>query len=119
MADSEEENEGQVDLPRKGEVKDGVGVRPKGNRLVLKKIEEDKTTESGIVIPESAGREKKRGEVVGRGPGKPSIHGDIFPPEAELGDVVFFDERQIEMTITVGGEEYLVIEDNNVPAVEC
>lgn len=111
-----EENE---DVPeRKGETLDGVDLRPKGDRLILKEIEEDQTTESGIVIPKSAGRDKTRGKVVGRGPGKPSIHGEMFPPEAELGDIVFFDERHVEMNISVGGKDYVVIDDSNVPAVD-
>lgn len=94
-----------------------MNLKPLSNRLFIEPIEEEKTTKSGIVLPETAEREKPiKGKVISAGPGKLSDKGERMPMSVKVGDTVLFkkygpDEIEIE------GKKYLVAEEEDILAI--
>ena len=92
-------------------------LKPLGSRVVIEPVEEEKTTESGIVIPETAEKEKPiKGKVLAVGPGKVTDEGKRIPVSVKEGDMVLFkkygpDEIEIE------GKKYLVADEEDILAV--
>jgi chaperonin GroES len=94
-----------------------MNFKPLSNRVFLEPLEEDKTTKSGIVIPDTADREKPvRGKVLSIGPGKMNDKGERVAMSVKVGDIVLFkkygpDEIEIE------GKKYLVGDEDDILAV--
>lgn len=94
-----------------------MNFKPLSNHLFLEPLEEEKTTKSGIVIPETADKERPtRGKVVAVGPGKKDDDGDVIPMSVKVGDVVLFkkygpDEVEFE------GKKYLVGDEDDILAI--
>jgi chaperonin GroES len=65
-------------------------IRPLADRLVVKPIEPEERTASGIVLPETAKEKPQRGEVLAVGPGRVTERGTRLPIEVEVGDTVLF-----------------------------
>jgi chaperonin GroES len=92
-----------------------MNLKPLGNRVIVKIVEEDEeVTESGIVIPESAKEEPQQAEVIAVGPGDRK-NGEVIEPEVESGDRVIFG-KYTGTEVGVGGEEYLVLESDDILA---
>lgn len=91
-----------------------VGIRPLSDRVVIKRIEE-RTTEGGIVIPETVTDKSQRGVVVAVGPGK-NIDGKLHKLSLKCNDHVIFGKYS-GTDITIKGKEYLVIKEDDVIAV--
>ena|SRR3989338_3343121 len=94
-----------------------MNFKPLSNHLFIETFEETKTTKSGIVLPDTAEKEKPiKGKVLAVGPGKLNDKGERMPMSIKVGDVVLFkkygpDELEIE------GKKYLVGEENDILAV--
>ncbi len=94
-----------------------MNFKPLSNRVFLEPLEEDKTTKSGIVIPDTADREKPiRGKVLSIGPGKMNDKGERASMSVKVGDIVLFkkygpDEIEIE------GKKYLVGDEDDILAI--
>ncbi len=92
-------------------------IKPLSNHIFIEPLEEEKTTSSGIVIPETAEKEKPiKGKVLAVGPGKISSDGKLMPMSVKVGDIVLFkkygpDEIEIE------GKKYLVGDEDEVLAI--
>ena len=88
-----------------------VKIQPVGAKLVIKPIKEEEKTASGIILPESASKEKPNmGEVVAVGKLSDSYK------DIKVGDKVLFSEYGYD-TVELDGEEYYVMADNKVLAV--
>lgn len=94
-----------------------MNFKPLSNHVFLEPIEQDKTTKSGIVIPDTADKEKPmQGKVLAIGPGKSNEKGERIPMSVKVGDVVLFkkygpDEIEIE------GKKYLVGDEDDILAI--
>ncbi|MFB6345761.1 MAG: co-chaperone GroES [bacterium] len=92
-----------------------MDLQPLRNRVVLKQIEpEEETTEAGIVIPDTAQEEPQKAEVIAVGPGKQE-NGETIEPEVSDGDTVLYS-KYAGTEVEVSGEEYLVLDAENVLA---
>lgn len=92
-------------------------IKPLGDRVVVKDIEvEEETTESGIVLPESAKEEPQEGEVVAVGEGKKLDNGERLTMDVSEGDRVIYG-KYAGTEIEFDGEEYLVISEKDVLAI--
>ena len=70
-----------------------ISIKPLNNNLFLEAIEEEKITESGIVLPDTSEKERPvRGRVVAAGPGSKNAQGQVIPMTVKVGDVVFFKQ---------------------------
>ena len=91
--------------------------KPLSNHLFIEPIEEDKTTKSGIVLPDTAEKEKPiRGKVVAVGPGKVSEKGERIPMSVKVGDVVLFKKYGPD-EIEVDRRKYLVGDEDDILAI--
>lgn len=92
-----------------------MDLQPLRNRVVLKQIEpEEETTESGIVIPDTAQEQPQKAEVIAVGPGKQE-NGKVVEPDVVEGETVLYS-KYAGTEVEVSGEEYLVLDADNVLA---
>jgi chaperonin GroES len=88
-------------------------IRPLHDRVIVKRIEQQRKTASGIVIPDSASEKPEQGEVLAVGPGKALPDGSVRPVQLKVGDHVLFGKYGGQ-TVKVDGEELLVLREEDV-----
>jgi len=93
-----------------------MNLRPLHDRVILKRMEEERTSAGGIVIPDSATEKPIRGEVVAVGKGKHNDSGDVVPMDVKVGDKVLFGKYS-GTEVKVEGEDLLVMREEDVMAV--
>lgn len=91
-------------------------IRPLHDRLIAKRIEAERTTASGIVIPDSAGEKPDQGEVLAVGNGKLLENGDVRKIDLKVGDRILFG-KYAGQTVKVDGQELLVLREEDVLGV--
>lgn len=92
-------------------------IQPLGDRVIVRPISKEETTESGIIIPDTATKEKpEQGEVLAVGPGEMNDSGQRTPMEVQVGQTVMFTKYSPN-EIEVEGEELLVIRQKDVLAI--
>jgi len=91
-----------------------VGIRPLSDKVVIKRIDE-RTTNGGIVIPETATDKSQRGIVVAVGPGK-TVDGKIQKMSLKCNDNVIFGKYS-GTDVTIKGKDYLIIKEDDVIAI--
>ncbi len=93
-----------------------ANVRPLGDRVLLKRLEAEETTPGGIVLPDTAKEKPKQGEVLAVGEGKTLESGEKAELQVNEGDTVIFNSYA-GTEVTVDGEEYLVMSEDNILAI--
>lgn len=93
-----------------------MNIRPLHDRIVIRRMEEERTSAGGIVLPGSATEKPVRGEVVAAGNGKILESGEKRPLDVKIGDKVLFG-KFAGTEIKVDGEELLVMREEDVVAV--
>ena len=93
-----------------------VSIKPLEDRIVIKQVEAEQTTASGLVIPDSAKEKPQEGEVVAVGPGRIDDNGNRVPLDISVGDVVIYSKFG-GTEVKYGGDEYLVLSARDVLAV--
>jgi len=92
-------------------------LKPLHSNVVIKPLKVDKTTPSGIVLPETAKDEKpEQGEVVAVGPGKQLKSGDYLKISVKVGEKVVFKKYSPD-EIKIENEDYLIIDDSDILAI--
>ncbi len=94
-----------------------VKVRPLEDRVLVQILEEELTTASGLVIPDTAKEKPQQGRVIAVGPGKRSEQtGELVPLDVNEGDTVIFSKYG-GTEVKLGGEEYLILSARDLLAV--
>ncbi|MDO5667137.1 MAG: co-chaperone GroES [Alcaligenaceae bacterium] len=93
-----------------------MALRPLQDRVIIKRLDNERTTASGIVIPESAAEKPDQGEVIAVGAGKKADNGTVIPLEVKVGDKVLFS-KYTGQTVKVDGEDLLVISEDDILAI--
>ncbi len=94
-----------------------MNLKPLSNHVFIEPLEEEKTTKSGIVIPETADKEKPiKGKVLAVGPGKYNEDGELIPMSVKVGDMVLFKKYGPD-EIEVDGKKYLVGDEDDILAI--
>ena len=91
-------------------------IRPLHDRVIVKRIEAERTTASGIVIPDTAGEKPDQGEVIAVGNGKVGDDGKVRPMAVKAGDRVLFGKYSGQ-AVEVEGEELLVMREEDIMGV--
>ena len=91
-------------------------IRPLHDRLIIKRLEEERTTASGIVIPDTAAEKPEQGEVKAVGKGKVQDDGNVQALDVKVGERVLF-ARYAGQTVRVEGEELLVMREEDIMGV--
>ena len=93
-----------------------MNIRPLHDRVVVRRMEEERTTAGGIVIPDSATEKPDQGEIVAAGNGKITDSGDVRALDVKVGDKVLFG-KYAGTAVKVEGEELLVMREDDIVAV--
>ena len=93
-----------------------MNIRPLHDRVIVKRVEEEKTSPGGIVIPDSATEKPIQGEVVAVGNGKLLDSGELRKLDLKKGDRVLFGKYS-GTQVKVGGDEYLVMREDDIMGV--
>ena len=93
-----------------------VSIKPLEDRIVIKQVEAEQTTASGLVIPDTAKEKPQEGTVVAAGPGRWNEDGDgRVALDVKVGDVVIYSKYG-GTEVKVDGEEYLILSARDVLA---
>jgi chaperonin GroES len=93
-----------------------MNIRPLHDRVIIKRMEEERTTAGGIVIPDSATEKPVRGEVIAVGKGKILENGEVRALDVKVGDKVLFGKYS-GTEIKVDGNEVLVMREEDIMGV--
>ena len=93
-----------------------MSIRPLHDRVVVRRLDEERTSPGGIVIPDSAAEKPMEGEVISVGNGKILENGDVRPLDVKPGDKVLFGKYS-GTEIKIDGEELLVMREDDIMAV--
>lgn len=91
-------------------------IRPLHDRVIVKRLEEDRTSPGGIAIPDSAAEKPIRGEIVAVGNGKIRENGHARPCDVKVGDKILFGKYS-GTEVRVEGEDLVVMREEDVMAV--
>lgn len=93
-----------------------MNIKPLGERIVLKVLESEERTKSGIVLPDTAKEKPQMGKVVAVGSGRIMENGDRMALEVKVGDRVLF-AKYAGTEVKLDGEEYMVLKENDILAI--
>ena len=91
-------------------------IRPLGERVVIKSSEGLEKTKGGIVIPDTAKEKPQEGEILAVGEGKKNDDGKLIPLTVKVGNKVLYGKYS-GTEITVDGEEYLIVKEEDILAI--
>ncbi len=93
-----------------------VSIKPLEDRIVIKSLEAEQTTASGLVIPDTAKEKPQEGEVLAVGPGRIDDKGNRVPLDVNVGDKIIFSKYG-GTEVKYAGEEFLILSARDVLAV--
>ncbi|MDD4955011.1 MAG: co-chaperone GroES [Candidatus Omnitrophica bacterium] len=91
-------------------------VKPLGDRVLIQPLEAKEKTKGGILLPDTAKERPQEGKVIAVGEGKKNDEGKLVALSVKVGDVVLYGKYS-STEITVDGEEYLVVREDDIVAV--
>jgi chaperonin GroES len=91
-------------------------VRPLHNRLIVQRVQDEEKTRGGIIIPDTAKEKPTEGKVIAAGPGKRDEKGNLVAMDVKKGDRVLFSKYG-GSEVTLDGEDYLIVSEDEVLAV--
>jgi chaperonin GroES len=100
----------------KEEVKVSVSIKPLEDRIVVRPVQAEQVTASGLVIPDTAKEKPQEAEVIAVGPGRIDDSGKRIPVDVAVGDKVIFSKYG-GTELKYGGEEFLVLSARDVLAI--
>ncbi|MEZ4636859.1 MAG: co-chaperone GroES [Caldilineaceae bacterium] len=93
-----------------------MNLKPLGDRLVAKPVEQEEQTSMGIYLPETAKEKPQQAEVVAVGPGARDEDGDRIDMDVKVGDIVLY-AKYSGTSIKLDGAEYLILKESDVLAI--
>ena len=93
-----------------------VNIKPLEDRIVVKPLDAEQTTASGLVIPDTAKEKPQEGEVLAVGPGRVDDNGNRVPVDVSVGDKVIYSKYG-GTEVKYAGEDYLILSARDVLAV--
>lgn len=91
-------------------------LKPLGDRLVVKPVEQDEQTSSGIFLPETAKEKPQQGKVIAVGPGARDEDGDRIQMDVKVGDMVLY-AKYSGTNVKLNGDEYLILKESDILAL--
>lgn len=93
-----------------------MAIQPLGDRVLIRPLEAQEKTKGGIVLPDTAKEKPQEGKVVAVGKGRISEDGKVTPLEVKAGDKVLYGKYS-GTEITVEGDEYLIVKEDDILAI--
>ena len=91
-------------------------IRPLHDRVVVRRVEDERKSPGGIVIPDSAAEKPMQGEILAAGNGKIQENGDVRPLDVKIGDRILFG-KYAGTEVKVDGEELLMMREDDIMAI--
>jgi len=88
-------------------------IRPLGDRILVKRIQEEEKTKGGIIIPDTAKEKPQEGKVVAVGKGKTTEQGKLIAPDVKAGDRILFTKYS-GSEVKIDGEEHLILREDDI-----
>ena len=92
-----------------------MAIKPLGDRIVVKPLEQEEESVSGIIIPDTAKEKPQEGEIIAVGPGRILDSGERQAPSVEVGDKVLYG-KYAGTEIKYDGEDYLIVREDDILA---
>jgi chaperonin GroES len=93
-----------------------MNIRPLHDRVIIRRTEEEKTTASGLIIPDSATEKPSQGEILAAGKGRTTDAGTLIELDVKVGDIVMFGQF-VGTEIKSNGESLLVMREDDIMAI--
>ena len=93
-----------------------MNIRPLHDRIIVERLEEETTTASGIIIPDTAKEKPQQGKIIAVGKGKVTEEGKVLPMDVKVGDKVLFG-KYAGTDIKIEGKEYLMMREDDILGV--
>jgi chaperonin GroES len=93
-----------------------MNIRPLGDRILVKRIQEEEKTKGGIIIPDTAKEKPQEGRVVAVGKGKVTEEGKLLSPDVKAGDKILFG-KYAGSEVKIEGEEHLILREDDILGV--
>lgn len=93
-----------------------MNIKPLHDRVIVKRMEEERTSAGGIVLPDSATEKPSKGEIVAAGPGKTADNGETVALQVKVGDVVLFGKYS-GTEVKVDGDDVIVMREDDILAI--
>jgi chaperonin GroES len=93
-----------------------MNLKPLGDRLVIKPVEQEDVTSSGIFLPETAKEKPQQGKIIAAGPGARKENGERIALDVQVEDTVLY-AKYAGTTIKLDGQEYLILKETDVLAI--
>ncbi len=93
-----------------------MNFRPLHDRVLVRRLEEEETTASGIIIPDTAKEKPMQGEILAVGPGARDERGEIVPLDVKVGDKVLFGKWS-GSEVKIDGEELAIMKESDLMGV--
>ena len=90
-----------------------MAFRPLGDRVLVKRVEEESKTKGGIIIPDTAKEKPQEGEVVAAGTGAKSEDGKVTPLDVKAGDKILFGKWS-GTEVKIGGEDLIIMKESDI-----
>lgn len=90
-----------------------MNIKPLHDRVLVRRIEEDNKTASGIIIPDTAKEKPMKGEILAVGPGARDDNGKVIPLDVKVGDIVIFSKWG-GTEVKMNGEELLIMKESDL-----
>ncbi|MBI5150499.1 MAG: co-chaperone GroES [Candidatus Omnitrophica bacterium] len=94
-----------------------MDIQPLADRIVVKPLEAEEVTKGGIVLPDTAKEKPQEGKVIAVGKGKVTNDGKLQSPEVRVGDRILYGKYSGTEIATKGGDEYLIMREDDVFAI--
>ena len=93
-----------------------MGFRPLGDRVLIKRVEEEQKTKGGIIIPDTAKEKPQEGEVIAVGPGARDDNGKVQPLDVKKGDRILFGKWS-GTEVKIDGDDLLIMKESDILGV--
>jgi chaperonin GroES len=110
------QDRGLFSLPLLARRKTNMTFRPLGDRVLVRRVDEEAKSKGGIIIPDTAKEKPQEGEVVAVGPGARKEDGEVTPLDVKVGDRVLFGKWS-GTEVRIDGEDLLIMKESDVLGV--
>jgi len=93
-----------------------MGFRPLGDRVLIKRVEEEEKTKGGIIIPDTAKEKPQEGKVIATGPGARDDNGKVQPLDVKAGDLILFGKWS-GTEVKIDGDDLLIMKESDILGV--
>ena len=93
-----------------------MAFRPLGDRVLVKRVEEEEKTKGGIIIPDTAKEKPQEGEVIAVGPGSRDESGKLVPLDVKTGDLILFGKWS-GTEVKIDGEDLLIMKESDIMGI--